>query len=78
MKSAARNRLTYDGMRRCQRLPELRTPLIPRDAQGYIKPCTQAVRPKSQQNVHPRASDRPMWGTRLTSTRDGRAADQNR
>jgi len=23
--------LTYDGMRRCQRLPELRTPLIPRD-----------------------------------------------
>jgi len=24
--------LTCDGMRRCQRLPELRTPLIPRDA----------------------------------------------
>jgi hypothetical protein len=26
--------LTYDGMRRCQRLPELRTPLIPRDIRG--------------------------------------------
>jgi len=29
--------LTCDGMRRCQRLPELRTPLTPRDAQAYIK-----------------------------------------
>jgi hypothetical protein len=35
--------LTYDGMRRCQRLPELRTPLIPRDAQVCIKPCTRAL-----------------------------------
>jgi hypothetical protein len=36
--------LTYDGMRRCQRLPELRTPLIPRDAQDYIKGRTRAFR----------------------------------
>ena len=36
--------LTYDGMRRCQRLPELRTPLIPRDAQDYIKGRARAPR----------------------------------
>ena len=36
--------LTYDGMRRCQRLPELRTPLIPRDARDYIKGRTRAFR----------------------------------
>jgi hypothetical protein len=36
--------LNYDGMRRCQRLPELRTPLIPRDAQDYIKGRTRAFR----------------------------------
>jgi len=29
--------LTYDGMRRCQRLPELRTPLIPRDTWAESK-----------------------------------------
>jgi len=32
--------LTCDGMRRCQRLPELRTPLIPRDHRLYIKART--------------------------------------
>jgi len=35
--------LTYDGMRRCQRLPELRTPLIPRDTRVYIKGCARVL-----------------------------------
>ena len=59
--------LTYDGMRRCQRLPELRTPLIPRDAKVNIKLRTRAVRGISWQNAHPRLRDRPIRGTRLTS-----------
>jgi hypothetical protein len=44
--------LTYDGMRRCQRLPELRTPLIPRDAEVCIKPRTRAICGIFQQNAH--------------------------
>jgi len=34
-------------MRRCQRLPELRTPVIPRDAWGDIKRRTCAGRSDS-------------------------------
>ena len=50
-KIAARNRPELRGMRRCQRLPELRTPLIPRDAGDYIKARTCAVRENLQQNA---------------------------
>jgi hypothetical protein len=50
-------------MRRCQRLPELRTPLIPRDAGDYIKGRTGAVCEKLQQNEAVFVIDRPKRWT---------------
>jgi len=55
--------LTYDGMRRCQRLPELRTPLIPRDALNYIKCCARLKWPISEENTRWLHTERPMPGT---------------
>ena len=63
--------LTYDGMRRCQRLPELRTPLIPRDRTGLHQfACPRFWLRKSR----PPAARRPLRVTRLTSGLDGNAA----
>src|SRR5262245_60010306 len=55
--------LTCDGMRRCQRLPELRTPLIPRDAEGYIKGRAVRGHGSSSKNVHSVGNDRPRTWT---------------
>jgi hypothetical protein len=55
--------LNYDGMRRCQRLPELRTPLIPRDVRDYIKARTDMDQHNCQQNGASARADRPMPGT---------------
>jgi len=50
-------------MRRCQRLPELRTPLIPRDAEVYIKGCAVRGHGSSSKNVHSVGNDRPRTWT---------------
>jgi hypothetical protein len=55
--------LTYDGMRRCQRLPELRTPLIPRDAWEDIKGCARAKPRIFEENAHRGRRDRPLTWT---------------
>src|SRR5262245_27619450 len=55
--------LTCDGMRRCQRLPELRTPLIPRDAEGYIKGCAVRDHGSSSKNAHVAVRNRPLTWT---------------
>ena len=60
-------------MRRCQRLPELRTPLIPRDTNYYIKRRTCAIRGirwKLLAKMHAPAGTRPVLGTGLTSRLD--------
>jgi hypothetical protein len=57
-------------MRRCQRLPELRTPLIPRDEQTYIKGCARTSPQISEENTLSVKNERPMPGTGVTIKRD--------